>query len=141
MSRARTARAALALLLLWLACASPAPAAQDFAGELLALINAYRCEHGQATLKADPALASLAAEHNAAMQQSGTPSHRGFDDRFERSGHRLCVENVGWNYPFAQGQFEGWKRSPSHDANLLAPEIRAAGIAKNGPYVTFFACE
>lgn len=108
---------------------------------LLQFVNAHRAQHGLAPLEPAADLAGLAREHCRAMAARGTLGHEGFEERFERSKSSVCVENVGWNHPDARSQFLGWRASPPHDAALLDPRIRRAGIATVGAFVTFFACE
>ena len=118
------------------------PAGVTVYGEtLLAQINQYRQEKGLNTLRFDPGLTQLAQNHSFAMFQQKMLSHRNFQDRFDRSGSHLCVENVGWNYTNPLKQFEGWRRSPDHNKNMLTDGIQQAGIAEVGNYVTFFACK
>lgn len=115
-----------------------------FAGEyeagLLEQINAYRTSRKLPPLSPSARLEKLAREHSRSMRKRETLSHDGFEGRFERSGSRACVENVGWNHPTPGSQFTGWKESTGHDRNMLSREIVRAGIARDGAYVTFFAC-
>lgn len=140
-------KALLMLLLVFLAAVSAQarekrPADVTLYGEtLLAQINQYRQENGLNTLRFESGLIQLAKKHSFEMFQQKMLSHRNFQDRFERSGSRLCVENVGWNYTNPLKQFEGWRKSPEHNKNLLAGGVQLAGIAEVGNYVTFFACQ
>jgi uncharacterized protein YkwD len=118
------------------------PAGVTAYGEtLLAEINLYRQESGLNPLRFDPALVQLAQKHSFEMFQQKMLSHRNFKQRFERSGSRSCVENVGWNYPNPLKMFEGWRRSRGHDENMLKDGVRKVGIAEVGKYVTYFACQ
>ena len=139
--RALFLRLAVGCLLL---AALPRPAAAGrFEDELLARIDGYRAANDRQPLVARPTLAALARQHSQAMARTGRLSHDGFKARFRaarRQGATGCVENVGWNYPTAEGQFVGWQQSSGHDRNMLDPAITGAGIARVGPYVTFFAC-
>lgn len=107
---------------------------------LLSGINALRAEHGLPGLTRDPGLDRLAQAHSRDMERAGVLSHEGFDERFERSGSDLCVENVGWNAPDAPAQVRGWDNSPGHRRNLLDPGIRRAGLGRAGAYATFIGC-
>ncbi len=111
-----------------------------YAVNLLDLINNYRLYHGLSTLRFEDRLNHLAQKHSFDMYRQKRMSHNGFQDRFRRSGHRMCVENVGWNYKTPLKQFDGWRHSRGHDANMLKEDIHYAGIAQVGQYVTFFAC-
>ena len=118
------------------------PADVSLFGEtLLAAINRYRQENGLNQLQFDPKLIQLAKKHSFEMFQQKAMSHRNFNERFDRSGSRLCVENVGWNYKTPQEMFEGWRNSPGHNQNMLADGIKKVGIAEVGDYITFFACQ
>lgn len=107
---------------------------------LLEQINNYRQVNGLNPLRFDVRLARLARTHSFEMFQQKRVSHLNFDQRFERSGGRLCVENVGWNYSTPLKQFDGWRHSSGHDENMLKEGVTRAGIAEINQYVTFFAC-
>jgi len=135
------------LLLLSLAAAAVRakemrPAGVTAYGEtLLTEINLYRRENGLNSLRFDPLLIQLAQKHSFEMFQGKMLSHSNFKSRFERSGSRSCVENVGWNYPNPLKMFESWRGSRGHDENMLKEGVRKVGIAEVGKYVTYFACQ
>lgn len=108
---------------------------------LLEQINLYRRDNGLNSLRFDAQLIHLAKNHSFAMSRQKMVSHSNFNERFERSGSRMCVENVGYNYTSPLKQFDGWRNSSAHDQNMLNAEITKAGIAEIGNYVTFFACK
>jgi uncharacterized protein YkwD len=108
---------------------------------LLEQINLYRQDNGLNPLRFDANLNHLAKTHSFAMSQQKRISHSKFNERFERSGSRMCVENVGWNYSTPLKQFDAWRRSSGHDQNMLKEGVYKAGIAEIGNYVTFFACK
>ncbi|MEZ4598965.1 MAG: CAP domain-containing protein [Syntrophotaleaceae bacterium] len=112
----------------------------EFESSLRALINDYREQNSRGRLAVDNLLNDLAREHSENMQASGVMSHDGFNDRYNRSGYRTCVENVGWGYSTPQAMFEGWRGSSGHNANMLNGGIGWAGISRVGSYITFFAC-
>jgi len=138
--------ALLSAVLLFSAAAASDQAAyiseqSSYSKELLSQINHYRMSHGLKTLSFDKKLAELAQGHCASMQRSGVLCHDNFDQRFKKSGHTSCVENVGWNYSSPKELFVAWKNSSGHDNNMLAGDIQKAGISIVGTYVTFFACK
>lgn len=104
------------------------------------LINAYRAHHGLAPLALASDLNTLAAEHSSNMAQARRLSHEGFRDRFDRTQARICVENVGVNFPHPEAQLAGWQASPGHHRNLLEPKVARMGLATTRSFVTFFAC-
>ncbi len=108
--------------------------------QLLVLISAYRTSNALSPLSFDALLNSLAAEHSEYMHANNSMNHDGFYDRADRAGYSYCVENVGWNYPTPEAQFEGWRNSAGHNQNMLNTNIGYAGISKVGSFVTFFAC-
>ena len=108
---------------------------------LLEQINSYRKEHDLPPLRFDSRLIELAREHSFFMSQQKRLSHLQFNERFQRSGSRLCVENVGSGSTYALKQFRAWQASPDHDRNMLVADIHKAGIAEVDNYVTFFACQ
>jgi uncharacterized protein YkwD len=111
-----------------------------YARHLAALINAYRADRGLPPLELALELNALASEHSSHMATQGQLSHAGFRDRFDRTSARICVENVGVNFPHAEAQLDGWRASPGHHRNLLEPKVERMGIAKSASFVTFFAC-
>jgi uncharacterized protein YkwD len=132
--------AALAAATLSCHAADHEPSPTLYSASLLQFINAYRSQHGLPPLESAQHLTALAREHSHYMAEQGDISHDRFDQRFARAGSRGCVENVGWNYPDARAQFQGWQQSPGHNAAMLDPGVRSGGIGVIGAYVTFFAC-
>jgi uncharacterized protein YkwD len=132
--------AALALSLFLLHAPARADEAPDLAAGVLAEVNRYRGGQGLAPLVADVRLQAIAQAHSQAMAQQGRLSHGGFQQRFDRSGARLCVENL------AAGTFQparvvaAWQRSPEHHRNLLDPRVQVAGVAATGSVVSLLAC-
>ena len=108
--------------------------------KLLNLINHYRESNRLKPLSFDGKLTILAQNHSADMQRMGVLSHDRFDERFKNSGHNSCVENVAKNYGSPRELFAAWQNSRGHDKNMLATDIKRAGISRVGTYVTFFAC-
>ncbi len=104
------------------------------------LINQYRVRNDLSVLATDSTLATLAREHSAAMAKKSRLSHDGMPSRVTRSRFAMCVENVGWNYPTPEGQFDGWRTSPGHNQNLLDRRVERMGIAIVDGYVTQIAC-
>jgi len=120
----------------------PAPAwpSEAFVGRVAALINEYRSQHRLDRLTSAAVLEQVADGHSQRMAQSGRPSHGGFRDRFGQVAGAICVENIAAHFDTPEAVLEGWRRSPSHDRNLLEPRIVRMGLAARDSYVTFFAC-
>lgn len=115
--------------------------AGQFEEDLLVLINRYRSTKRLKALVSSPLYTDLAREHSQTMQEQQNMSHNGFEDRFRRATDASsCVENVGWNHETPLSLFNGWRKSPGHNRNMLDRKIKRAGINKTGPYATFFAC-
>jgi uncharacterized protein YkwD len=108
--------------------------------ELLDIVNNYRTGNHMKPLAFDTKLIALAHDHSSKMHRRDDLNHDGFNERFKKSGRTSCIENVGWNAKTAKEQFLEWKKSRGHDKNMLAEDIRRVGISKEGPYVTFLAC-
>ena len=126
-----------------LAAATPAQklaVSEGYVHHLGNLINDYRASHGLQPLIPAKNLAALADAHSAGMAAQRKLSHDGFRNRAQRAQSDVCVENVGWNYPSPEAQLEGWRNSPTHDRNLLDPNVTRMGLAVNTRYVAFFAC-
>ena len=105
------------------------------------LINDYRVHNGLQPLALAAPLSELAQKHAARMAREDRLSHEGFQQRFANARSPRCVENVGANSGPAQAAFAAWRNSPTHDHNLLDARITRMGIAVEGPYVAFFACQ
>lgn len=127
--------------ILVIACSAFAIGLNRFEAETLDHINKYRAEHRLAPLMFNEKLQMLAREHSREMYQSHTLGHQNFMQRYRESGRRACAENAGVNSPTPQNQFVGWRNSPNHQRNLVDRKVKYAGVAKVGPYVTFFACD
>ena len=117
------------------------PPGQDFALQVLALINAYRTSLGLTTLQADPALQPIAEASSREQAAAGRLSHSGFSKRFAQANRSTCVENLAAGLLQPEALVAAWQASPAHRHSLVAPAIRYAGLANVNGYVTFFACD
>lgn len=113
---------------------------EAFVARVAALINEYRGHHRLDRLWPADTLARVADLHSRHMADAGQPSHGGFRDRFQQADSDICVENIAAYFDSPEALVDGWRRSPSHDRNLLEPRIVRMGLAARGSYVTFFAC-
>ena len=109
--------------------------------QLANLINGYRTQHQLQRLASDTALSDLAREHARSMARQNRLSHDGFQQRFERARSPACVENVAVGSGAPEAEFEAWRDSTIHARNLLDARITRMGIATEGRYVAFFACQ
>lgn len=114
--------------------------ASPYARHLAQLINEYRVRNGLGPLELVSDLNAIAMEHSSHMLRNRQLSHEGFRNRFDRTRARICVENVGMNFPHAEAQLDGWRASPGHHRNLLEAKVSRMGIAISQSFVTFFAC-
>ena len=130
---------ALGSVLVPLAAAETAAEAA-YAKRLAELVNQYRERKGLPALSLERGLGTLAYEHSVAMGAAKRLSHDEFPSRVRRSGREMCVENVGWNYQTADGQFDAWRASPGHDHNLVDKRVERMGIGVAADYVTLIAC-
>jgi len=129
----------------WLCLGQPSTPAQaseapDLATAVLAEVNLYRTSQGLVPLAADARLQAIAQTHSQAMAQQGRLSHGGFQQRFDRSGARLCVENLAAGTLQPARVVAAWRRSPEHHRNLLEPRVQVAGVAATGSVVSLLAC-
>lgn len=106
------------------------------ADKALALINAYRREHGLKTLKLNSELTLAAKRHATDLARWDRISHYGSDgsnpwDRIKRTSYsaRVAAENVGTGQGTFEEVMKGWRESPSHDKNLKLPDAEHVGIA------------
>ncbi|MGQ3676574.1 CAP domain-containing protein [Xanthobacter sp. TB0139] len=100
-----------------------------------AMLSEYRTGRGLSPVTLDPALNQIAQEQANAMAKANKLSHevggRNFITRMKASGYnaRAAVENVGAGYHTLAEAFSGWRDSPSHNKNMLAPGMTRMGIA------------
>jgi len=104
--------------------------------EARTMINEYRRQHGLAPLTLNVLLTKAAKAHSRDLAKWDRISHYGSDgsnpwDRVRVTGYsaRLAAENVGTGQLSIKEVFEGWKRSPGHNKNLLLRGARHMGIA------------
>jgi len=139
-TRLRFPAPALALCLALLHTPARPDDAPDLAAAVLAEVNLYRASQSLAPLAADARLQAIAQAHSLAMAQQGRLSHGGFQQRFDRSGARLCVENLAAGTLQPARVVAAWRRSPEHHRNLLEPRVQVAGVAATGSVVSLLAC-
>ena len=103
------------------------------AAEARDMISIYRANQGLSRLSVDPALQMAAEEQVLAMARADTMSHEiggtlmsRLDGRLE---HTRAVENISAGYHTLAEAFSGWRDSPSHNKNMLNPDMRRMGIA------------
>jgi uncharacterized protein YkwD len=134
---------------------STATSVSSFAADtrrLIELINAYRAEEGLSRLRSNSSLTAAAQGHASYMARTGNYSHFGpkgqtLGDRARAAGYafHFVGENIH-QYDPASGRtmgvdrhyslselpeffLDGWKASPSHDENLLYPDVEDIGVA------------
>ncbi len=106
------------------------------ATEALRMINKYRRENNLRPLTLDVLLTKAAKAHSRDLAKWDRISHYGSDgsnpwDRVRRTGYkaRLAAENVGTGQASLDEVFEGWRKSPGHNKNLLLRDATHMGIA------------
>ena len=111
-----------------------APGARLDARAARDMISLYRRNHGLGGLVLDPGLMAQAQKQSDAMAAHDKLSHelRGtLTERLDHAGYEKnnAVENVSAGYDTLADVFSGWRQSPPHNANLLAPGMKRMGIA------------
>jgi uncharacterized protein YkwD len=111
------------------------PASLDPA-EAVALISAFRKEHGLGPVTLDAKLSRIAGKHAALMAKRNNLSHKlfgepGFIMRLQNGGYdaEVAAENIGTGYHNLDQAMTGWKNSAGHRKNLLNPDVTEIGIA------------
>lgn len=111
-----------------------APGANLDAAAARDMISLYRRNNGLGGLTLDPALMeqaraqaqTMAARDKLSHELSGSLTARLNGAGFQKSA---AVENVSAGYDTMAEVFSGWRQSPSHNANLLAPGMKRMGVA------------
>jgi uncharacterized protein YkwD len=118
--------------------------------EAARLISQYRAAHGLGAVSPDPVLQKLAQAQADAMAAHDILSHTiagTLNARFDSVdlGDAAGVENVSAGYFSLPAALAGWRKSPPHNANLLAPKMRRLGLAMayapGTRYLTFWALD
>lgn len=148
-------RALCAFALLALILAVPHAHAQESAfrasqveARVLALVNAFRADHGLPPLEREPQLDQAADYFAGYMADTGRLDHRADGTtpgaRVKQRGYVYCnlAENIAMEYSsrgfaaeaLARNFVEGWRDSPTHRANMLdrGATQTGLGIARNG---------
>ncbi len=106
------------------------------------MISVYRRNNGLSTLSIDPELMRRAQARADAMARADKVDR---ESRLNEAGKGAGVENVSAGYHTLAEAFSGWRQSPHHNANMLAPRARAMGIATAynpaSKYKVFWALE
>lgn len=112
------------------------------------LISLYRRSNGLGNVEIDPALMAQAQAQAKAMAARDKLSHEvqgSLTARLNKAGFQknVAVENVSAGYDTMAEVFSGWRNSPPHNANLLAPKMTRMGVAAaynpNTRYKVFWA--
>lgn len=111
-----------------------AAGAQVDADSARSMISLYRANKGLAPIAVDPGLQRIAEAQARAMAADGKISHEAHGSLTQRLnvagyGKNIAVENVSAGYHTLAEAFSGWRDSPPHNANMLAPKMRRMGIA------------
>ena len=109
---------------------------------IIELTNAFRAEQKLAPVQANPALTAAARAFAKFLASSDLFSHtadgRQPSDRVKAAGYTYCrtAENLALNLDsrgfvtaqLARDAVEGWKNSPGHRKNLVAPHVTEIGV-------------
>lgn len=119
------------------------------AAAAVSMFSDYRTSRGLTPLALDDQLNRIAQEQANAMARADNLSHevggRNFITRMKASGYNAAkaVENVGAGYHTLAEAFSGWRDSPPHNKNMLAPGMTRMGIATanapNSKYKVYWA--
>jgi uncharacterized protein YkwD len=98
------------------------------------MVSAYRTAKGLPAVRLDPSLNRMAQIQADAMARQGVLSHDAggpFGRRLREAGVETssAAENIAAGYFSLDATMDSWKRSPSHNKNLLMPRATRFGIA------------
>ena len=105
---------------------------------MLALINNYRGSNGLAPLQMTQTLSSAAEFHSGDMAARDYFGHTlsngaSWSDNMANFGYGYATyqsENIAAGNAGAAETFQQWLNSPSHNANMLNPNVTAIGIGR-----------
>jgi uncharacterized protein YkwD len=112
--------------------------------KFLELINRYRAENGLGPLLLSDTLTEASERHSQDMARyrffahitaasSHYPAGSWPWDRMRDEGYdynTFMGENIATGYETAEGAFQAWRRSPSHNAAMLDRRYRVIGVAR-----------
>ncbi len=111
------------------------PETLDF-DRALADLNAYRASKDLKALVYNDRLNRASEVHSRDIANAGIISHTGTDgsvsgDRIQRQGYyfSIAAENVATGQMNWADVFDGWKKSPGHNENLLRDDVSEFGLA------------
>jgi hypothetical protein len=111
----------------------PRPPLRDIARENpVALISAFRQQHGEGPVAISPALTRIAQEQANAMATRDSLDHdvlAPFSSRMSRSRFNRAAENVAYGYSDFASTLKQWASSAGHRANLLLRGAKWIGVA------------
>ncbi len=112
-----------------------APKTLDY-DQALSDLNAYRVSKGLPALTYNEKLNKASEVHARDLAAAGIISHTGTDgsghgDRVQRQGYYFSIagENVATGQMSWEDAFDGWKKSPGHNENLLRDDVSEFGLA------------
>lgn len=108
--------------------------------KFLCLLNEYRATKKLGTLTYSNSLASVATKHSSWMNSAQTLAHINaegvrHDSRCELAGITCRAENLAQGISDAEELLSEWKKSGSHNVNLLGP-YSTIGLGISGDYIT-----
>lgn len=105
--------------------------------DLLRRLNDYRARNGLVALALSPALMASAAWKSADLGANAYFGHddlgRSWSQRLRDCGYNASpniAENLAAGYADGAATFEQWRASSGHNANMLNPTMRVAGLAR-----------
>jgi uncharacterized protein YkwD len=114
---------------------TPAQVCDEFAQEILRLVNEARAKNNLSALQLDATLCAAAevrAKEVAVRFSHTRPDGTSCFTVLREFGvnYNVCGENIALGFTDAQKVFNGWMNSSSHRANILNPNYKFLGVGK-----------
>jgi uncharacterized protein YkwD len=95
------------------------------------LISRYRASYGLGPVTVDQRLNEAARHQARAVAATGVLSHGEFTSRMAQYGIRgYRAENLAAGSDTVEAVIARWKASPSHNQNMLLPQVARVGLAR-----------
>lgn len=115
---------------------NPPPAPNNYAQQMLDLVNRRRCNQGLAPLTLNTSLTNAAQNHSSRMASLNFFNHTDPNNnsthitRARAAGYpsNFIGENISAGQSTANDAFLAWWRSAGHKANILNPNYREMGL-------------
>jgi len=97
--------------------------------QIVYLINVHRIVNNLGTLELNQEISNVCYSHSKRMAEKKLVNHDYFQQRADAFPDYYVGENIAYNYHSAESNFTAWKKSKSHNENMLDKRFTEIGIS------------